>query len=266
VNVQRVRTIIEKEWAEVFKNRLVIFTVAALPLLFTLLPLGILYGTRSLGAGAAGGDVTDLPPAFLEACGDAAPHECFQVYLINQFLVLFMMMPLIIPTSIAAYSIVGEKTTRSLEPLLATPITTEELLAGKGLAAALPAVGAAWGAFLLFVALAPLAGATPGVVSRIFSPTWLMAVFVIGPLMAILSVNFAVMVSSRVTDPRVAEQISGVLIVPLMVLIFGQIGGLIVINLQLMLGVAVTLAVLDVGAVYLGAQIFQREAILTKWK
>ncbi len=266
MNLHRIRTIVDKEWAEVFKNQLVIWTVAALPLLFTLLPLGILFATRSVTPDAMSGDVTDLPKSFLNACGALAPYECFQVYLINQFLVLYMMMPLIIPTSIAAYSIVGEKTTRSLEPLLATPVTTEELLAGKGLAAALPAIGATWGAFLLFVALAPLAGATPTVVSRIFSPTWIVAVFVIGPLMAILAVNFAVMVSSRVTDPRTAEQLSGLLIVPIMGLIFGQIAGVIVINLPLMLGVAVTLAALDIGAIYLGAQVFQREAILTKWK
>lgn len=266
MNLQRIRTIVDKEWAEVFKNRLVIFTVAALPLLFTLLPLGILFATRNVASDAMSGDVTDLPQTFLAACGSMAAYECFQVYLINQFLVLYMMMPLIIPTSIAAYSIVGEKTTRSLEPLLATPVTTEELLAGKGLAAALPAIGATWGAFLLFIALAPLVGATPAVIGRIFSPTWIVAVFVIGPLMAILAVNFAVMVSSRVTDPRTAEQLSGLLIVPIMGLIFGQIAGVIVINLTLMLGVAVTLAALDVGAVYLGAQIFQREAILTKWK
>ena len=67
-----------------------------------------------------------------------------QIYLINEFLLLFMMMPLIIPITIAAYSIVGEKTTRSLEPLLATPITTAELLIGKGLAAAIPAIAATW--------------------------------------------------------------------------------------------------------------------------
>lgn len=266
MNLLRIRTIIDKEWAEVFKNRLVLLTVIALPLLFTVLPLGVLYGTRAtLGLGA-GRDVSDLPPSFLKACGDLPAFDCLQYYVLNQFLVLFMMMPLIIPTSIAAYSIVGEKTTRSLEPLLATPITTEELLLGKGLAAALPAIGASWLSFLLFVLGAPLAGAGAGVLARILSPTWLTAVFLIGPLMAVLAVNFAIMVSSRVSDPRAAEQITALLVLPLMLLIFGQIAGLFVINLPLMLAVAAGVAVLDVGAIYFGAQIFQRETILTKWK
>ena len=67
-------------------------------------------------------------------------------------------MPLMVPVTIAAYSIVGEKITRSLEPLLATPVTTTELLLGKGLAAALPGVGTAWacyGIFLIFAGSSP---------------------------------------------------------------------------------------------------------------
>jgi ABC-2 type transport system permease protein len=262
--VKHIQTIIDKEWAEVFKNRIVLFTVVFLPLIFTVLPLIILYVTRS--AGESGGDVADLPPQFLEACGNIAPGDCFQIFLINQFLVLFMLMPLIIPIAIAAYSIVGEKTTRSLEPLLATPITTEELLIGKGLAAALPAIFATWLGFVVFLVAAPFVGANPVLYAGILSPIWLLAIFVAGPLMAVLAVNFAIIISSRVNDPRVAEQISAVIVVPLMALVFGQVAGVIVLNLQFMLITIGILLILDVALVYVGARLFQRETILTKWK
>jgi ABC-2 type transport system permease protein len=262
--MSRIQTIIDKEWAEVFKNRVVLFTVGFMPLIFTLLPLGILYGTRS--AASAEGDVADLPPQFLAACGDIAPGECLQIYIVNQFMVLFMLMPLIIPIAIAAYSIVGEKTTRSLEPLLATPITTVELLVGKGLAAVIPAILATWGCFALFVVALPLIGVSPAVSASLLSPMWLLAILGAGPLMAVMAVNIAVIVSSRVSDPRVAEQISAVVVVPLLAVLFGQIAGVILLDLRFMLtGVSVLLAV-DVGLVYLGARLFQREAILTKWK
>jgi len=39
-----------------------------------------------------------------------------------------------------------------------------------------------------------------------------------------------------------------------------------VVNARLMLLVAAVLVVLDIGFVYLGARLFQREAILTRWK
>jgi ABC-type Na+ efflux pump permease subunit len=265
--MKRILTIIDKEWAEVFKNRVVLMTIVILPLVFTLLPLGILYATRT--GETPGGSSTDVPPSFEEMCAQTpgvTGGECVQVFILNEFLLLYMMMPLAIPVAIAAYSIVGEKTTRSLEPLLATPITTEELMAGKGLAAVIPAILATWGAFAIFVVGMPLVGASPAVYRSLFSPTWLVAVVVVGPLLAALAVNFAIIVSSRVSDPRTAEQVSMVIIVPLLGLLFGQIAGVLVLNVQLMVGVAVALVVLDLGLIYLGARWFQRETILTQWK
>src|SRR5262245_19223671 len=265
MNLQRIQTIIDKEWAEVFKNRLVLFTVVFLPLLFVVLPLGALAGTRVAGGSAAPGR-GDLPPQFAAACGSLAPGDCLQYFILNQFMILFMIMPLVIPISIASYSIVGEKTTRSLEPLLATPISTSELLLAKALAATIPAVLATWAGFFIFVVLAPVFGASAAVVQHILNPIWFVAIFVIGPLIAILAVNFAVLVSSRVTDPRVAEQISAVIIVPLLAVLFGQIAGIIVLNLTFMLVSVVVLVLLDIGVAILGTRLFQRETILTKWK
>jgi ABC-2 type transport system permease protein len=265
--LNRIRTIVDKEWAEVFKNRLVLFTVGFLPLIFTVMPLGILYATRgAMSDGSAAGDVSDLPPAIIAACGPVTPFECFQIYLMNQMLVLFMLMPLIIPISIAAYSIVGEKTTRSLEPLLATPITTVELLTGKALAAVIPAILATWGGFLVFVLGVPLVGGGAAALRAVLNPVWLLAVFVAGPLMAVIAVNFAVIISSRTSDPRVAEQLSAVLVVPLIVMIFGQIAGFITLNLTFMLAAIAVLAVAAVALIYLGVRFFERETILTKWK
>jgi ABC-2 type transport system permease protein len=262
MNSQRIRTIIDKEWAEVFKNRLVLFTVAFLPILFTVLPLGVLYSTRSSSSTAVG----DLPPQFQTMCGSLAGADCMQYFILNEFLILFMVMPLIIPISIASYSIVGEKTTRSLEPLLATPISTAELLLAKALAATIPAVLATWAGFAIFVLLAPVFGASASVVRQLLNPIWFVAVFIIGPLIAILAVNFAVLVSSRVTDPRVAEQISAVIIVPLLAVLFGQIAGIIVLDLRFMLAAVAVLVIIDIGVAALGARLFQRETILTKWK
>jgi ABC-2 type transport system permease protein len=227
----------------------------------------MLYVTGS-GMGDMG-DITsaDVPVEFLAACSDdMTGGECMQVYVVNQFLLLFMMMPVIIPVTIAAYSIVGEKATHSLEPLLATPITTSELLAGKSLAAALPAIFVGWAAFGLFALALPLIGVSGPVIGYITGPTWLLAILVVGPLMAIASVNFSLFVSSRVNDPRTAEQVASLLILPILGLIFAQLAGIIVINVLVMLSFIGGMILLDIGMIYLGATIFQRENILTRWK
>jgi ABC-2 type transport system permease protein len=263
--MERIITIVDKEWSEVFKNRLVLFTVAFMPVLFTALPL-IVLSITSHGGSLNGVSTTDLPPSFLKACNNLPAADCVQVYVLNQFLLLFMLMPLIIPVAIAAYSIVGEKTTRSLEPLLATPITTAELLTGKSLAAALPGIAATWVCFIIFVLLAPLVGARPAVLLSLLNGVWLLAVFAAGPLMAVMAVIVAVIVSSRVSDPRTAEQLSAVVIVPILGIVFAQIAGVIVLNVQFMLTAISALAAVDLALVYVGARLFQRETILTKWK
>src|SRR5690606_7520412 len=134
--MKHIKTIINKEWSEVVKNRWVISTMTPLPLMFTALP-SVMRATTGGSAlsPAIGLESSGLPAGFVAGCAGLSATDCMQIYLLNQFMLMFMMMPLMIPTTIAAYSIVGEKTTRSLEPLLATPITTIELLAGKGLAA-----------------------------------------------------------------------------------------------------------------------------------
>lgn len=263
--MDKIKTIIRKEWAEVFRNRMVLFTVAFLPLIMTALPLGILYAMR--GESVATATATDMPEQVSAYCPpNLNGAECFQVYMVSNFMIMFMILPLAIPATISAYSIVGEKTTRSLEPLLATPITTTELLVGKSLSAALPAIGATYAAFGLFLAGAWFLIPNRELFMALLDARWLLAVFLIGPLMALMAVSISVMVSSRVNDPRVAEQISMVVILPVLAIFFGQLGGLFVFNRQLAIVSAVVLAILDVLLVYFAVRLFQREVILTRWK
>ncbi|MGD8807469.1 MAG: ABC transporter permease subunit, partial [Chloroflexota bacterium] len=143
--MQKIWTIVAKEWSEVFKNRLVLFTVIFMPLIFVALPLIMLATMDSLGADSInGGGELGINEA---SCVGISEAECVQVYMLDIFTLLFMILPISIPVTIAAYSIVGEKASHSLEPLLATPITTGELLTGKALSAAIPAIVATWFSF-----------------------------------------------------------------------------------------------------------------------
>jgi ABC-2 type transport system permease protein len=234
-------------------------------LILTAIPLGILFSTSGdVGLAEAS---SEMPEAYNALCpAELSAGECFQVFLVSQFMIMFMIMPLTIPTTIAAYSIIGEKTSRSLEPLLATPISTVELLTAKGLSAALPAIGATFLAFGLFLLGALAIGVDQSVFWALLDPRWLLAVLLVGPLLALLAVALSVMISSRVNDPRVAEQMAAVVIVPVMAVFFGQMAGLFVLNSQLVLIAAFVLVLIDAGMIYMAVQLFQRETILTRWK
>lgn len=263
--MNKIETIVRKEWAEVFKNRLVLFTVAFLPLIMTVIPLGILFSMR--GDSALSSATSSMPEQFNAFCpANLSGGECFQVYMVSQFMIMFMILPLAIPSTISAYSIVGEKTTRSLEPLLATPISTTELLVGKSLAAMIPAVIATYLAFGIYAVGAWILVPNKLLLGALLDLRWLIAIFIVGPLMALMAVSVSVMVSSRVNDPRVAEQLSMVVIIPVLAVFFGQLAGLFVINQQLILVSALILIIFDAFLIYLSVQLFQRETILTRWK
>ena len=263
--MNKIQTIIRKEWSEVFKNKMVLFTVAFLPLLLTAIPLGIIYFTASSGefAGATG----DMPDEFNAFCpSDFSGGDCFQVFIVSQFMIMFMIIPLAIPAAISSYSIVGEKVNRSLEPLLATPITTSELLIGKSLSAIIPALAATWTGFTIFIIGSWIMISNPEVIGNFLDGRWLIAIFIIGPLMALSAVSFSIIVSSRVNDPRVAEQVSMIIILPVLAAFFGQMAGIIVLNITFMLVSTLVLGLVDALLVYLSIRLFQRETIITRWK
>ncbi len=269
--MNKVRTIIWKEWAEVFKNRLVLFSVAFLPLIFVALPL---ISVGALGSEMGGADIPatvdsgNALPGYGELCVELelTEGECAQVYLVDIFTLLFMILPVMIPVTIAAYSIVGEKTARSLEPLLATPITTVELILGKSLSAIIPAVTATWLGYLVYAMGLQILLDNRAVAGRLFDPIWLIAIFLVGPLLTVLAVCVAIIISSRVSDPRVAEQLAGVIVLPVILLLTGQSIGFLILNRTMIAVAAVVIVLIDIGLVYLAVKTFERENILTRWK
>jgi ABC-2 type transport system permease protein len=265
--MDKIKTIIHKEWAEVFRNRMVLLITALLPLFLAVLPIAMLviFNTIDEDMSSVNTDSEQIMQLFNELCASLTEIECMQVYTLSLFLFMFMIIPVAIPVTIAAYSIVGEKTTHSLEPLLATPITTSELLLGKALAAITPAILATWLAYFIF-----LIGAyflvSDGVFRLILDPMWLLAIFVVGPLLALLAACTSLMISSRASDPRIAEQLSALIVLPLILLVIGQSIGLILIDSRVILILGVFVAILDVIMVIITVQLFERETILTRWK
>ncbi len=106
----------------------------------------------------------------------------------------------------------------------------------------------------------------PEIIGYFLAGRWLIAIFIIGPLMALSAVSFSIIVSSRVNDPRVAEQVSMIIILPVLAVFFGQMAGIIILNITFMLSSANVLALFDAVLVFLSIRLFQRETIITRWK
>lgn len=257
-----ISAIVGRDWEETLRNRLLLATILIPPVVLTIVPLiaGSLIEGRPLPDSIARTVIEQRPE-----WASLSPTEMTAAFGIQQFLVFFLMMPAYIPLSIASYSIVGEKTSRSLEAVLAAPIRTIELLSGKAISALLPGLLAGWLTYLAFVVLTGLLYG-PHLLGVVTDGSWLAGTFLLGPAIGLASVVAGVIVSARVNDPRTAQQIGGIVIVPLVGIAVVQAGGLILFGA---VGYALTAAVvLLISAIGLriGVRLFGRETILTRWR
>jgi len=193
------------------------------------------------------------------------PEGAIQAYIFQYFLVMLVLVPVTSAMSVAAFSVVGEKQARSLEPLLATPITTFELLGGKVLGAFVPSVVLTVASIAVYLVITA-ATARPGVFWTLLSPRSLALVFLMGPLAALAALQMAVCVSSRVNDARTAQQVGALVILPIAGLLVAQIFGILELTIPVVLGIALGLAVVNAGLMWLAIVLFDRETILTRWK
>ncbi|WP_376789024.1 ABC transporter permease subunit [Thermoflexus sp.] len=264
MNLHRIAAVIDKEIHDALRNRYIVMLMILLPILFAAIPILSLIGIRQIppSRASSGG----LPPALARRLAGLPPQAQLEVFLASQFMLLFWVAPLAIPMTIAAYSVVGEKREKALEPLLATPVTTGELLVGKALAAACPGIALSWAAYLLTVAAAHGIRLSPPARETFWGPVAWAQIFGLGPLITLLATLTGLMVSSRVNDPRLAEQIGMVVILPLMGLILAQSFGFLWLSGSLLGLIALFLLGVDALLIALAVTVFERETILTRWR
>ena len=261
---ERIFAVLDKEVHDALRNRYVAMLLVILPLLFLALPVATMIGLRQIPP--SWGSTGELPPALARRLADLPPQAQMEVFLIGQWMLLFWIGPMAIPMTIAAYSVVGEKREKALEPLLATSVTTAEVLAGKALAAALPGIGLSLLTYLGVVLGAALLRIHPAAFAVLWGPTAWLQVLVLGPLFTLMATLLGLMVSSRVNDPRLAEQIGMVVVLPLLGLIIAQSLGFLWLSETLPLLLALFLAGLDALLLALAVALFERETILTRWR
>ncbi|MEN3010423.1 MAG: ABC transporter permease [Candidatus Bipolaricaulaceae bacterium] len=236
----RLRALILKEWAELFRIKMVLYGCLFLPLFM---------------AGMAG---------FLVWQGRNLPPEA-QAPLFNAALLYFLILPVMIPVTLAVYSVVGEKEQGTLEPLLATPLSDLELFLGKSLVAVIPALLLTWAVFGLFLLAASLL-LPGGIPEGVLGLPWLLSLFGLSPLLALFAALVAMLISSRASDSRAAYQFAGLAVVPALIPLLIYSVRLTAVDLRFVALEGGTLLALNAALLYLGIRAFRREDILIRWK
>ncbi|MGD0451714.1 MAG: ABC transporter permease subunit [Candidatus Bathyarchaeia archaeon] len=232
---------------KIFKRKtMVIYITVVFPLVVGIaFPLIVQY---ALHIGSGHGMTALTLPRFMDA-----------------FSIWFLIGSAIIPTTIASYSLVGEKIQKSLEPLLATPMTDGEILLGKTISGLVVPLGAIYAGSVIYMSLMDLV--THSTLGYLYYPNWhIGAILLVAPLICLLSVELNIIISSRVNDVRTAQQMGMLAALPFFgVYITSEIGVFAFndTNLLILAGVILVIAVV---VFFVSRITFQREEILTKWK
>ncbi|HEX8982766.1 MAG TPA: ABC transporter permease subunit [Ktedonobacterales bacterium] len=254
--MRKVVVILRKEFIDMLQQRTLLYTILLPPLMFVVIPLFFLQ----LGGNGSRASTLKVP-----SLQGLTLHEYTQGLVGTEFSNIFLLLSMVVPSVIAAYSIIGEKNDHTLEPLLATPVHRWQLLAGKILAALLPAVLLTWVGGGLFIAeLAIVTDAN--VVSHVITGGWLVLFIAGTPLLGLIAVAIMTAISSRVNDTRTAQQLSIWAVVPIVGIILGELSGQF--ELTVTAAIVATLILIPVAILLTwgAAQLFQRETILTRWK
>jgi len=253
--------IFKKEIKEVIKSKSIWFPSIILSLVFAvLLPIILSVGSGSLLKDP------DAAKLFSKILVGYDPFTALVMFLSKQLLIFLLLVPAMIPSLIAPTSITLEKESRTLEPLLATPIKTSELLLGKTLTSMIPSfVISTFNFILLSVTIDIVSYPKLGYI-LLPNTEWFITAFILSPLISFIITMVSITISSRTTDIKAAQGIGSAVILPIYAIIGMQIGGLFLLNTVYLLVTCLILAALCPLFLKLAIKVFDRENILTNWK
>jgi ABC-2 type transport system permease protein len=262
----RVRALMRKELIEVARNRAALLPVVIVGVLSLVLPFVIAVVIPTVTSRPLGSDPDLVAVSRTASSGRLLSADGrVQAFFFQQFLVVFLLVPITGAMALASHAVIGEKLARTLEPLLASPVTTSELLVAKVLGAFVPTVLITVVGLLLYGAAIGLLG-EPGVLRATCTARSAVLVAVVGPSATLVALQTAIVISSRVNDPRTAQQFAVLIIVPLIGLLIAQFTGTLWLS-------SATLALIGLGLfglwavlVMVSVPLFDRESILTRWR
>jgi ABC-type Na+ efflux pump permease subunit len=271
MNWRLIRAIAIKDLKEVRQNRMAWMPALIVPLIFAVaLPLVFLAIPRAFAGGDfMSGELDDLmgmvSPALAEQLEGLNPEQMVTVLLLGYLLApMFLIMPLMFAGIVGAESFVGEKERKTLEALLYSPASDQELFLGKLVASVIPAIALSLLCFAAYTIVLNLVGWP--IMGRIWFPLphWWPLMLWVAPAVATLGMAVSVIVSTRVSTFMEAYQFSGALVLPLLILVIGQIVGIISLSVGLMLGVGLLIWILDAVLIRIGLRIFRRSELIAR--
>ncbi|MBL9037574.1 MAG: ABC transporter permease [Archangium sp.] len=258
----RVLAVVWKDGVDLLKNKGLLYSMLALPAVIVVMPIGVVWAYVSRP------DDGNLK-VMAQYYDVSVPAERAVTFLVEKVLadwfVIYLVMPIFIPILISSHAVAGEKEKRTLEPLLASPVTPLELVIGKSLTSLVPSVALCIVAFALLCVGVDVVTAPLGEGLMLPNGMWLFGVLVVAPLFAFFGNGVAVLISARVGDARTAQQMAGLLVLPLIGMAAGQFGGWLKAGVGYYAAIGGVVLLLDVAILLAARRLFDRERLMSRW-
>jgi len=272
MNTRKIFAIVRKDLKVASQNKGVLLPLIIVPLIFFVVLPWLVSLVPSLVniAGVSANNLNDIqglinrmPTGFqLELAGYDNNQILIVFFLVYMMAPFFLIIPLMVASTIAADSFAGEKERKTLEALLYTPTTDRELFIAKLLSGWLAAIAVALVGFVLYVVMANAAAWSQ--MRHIFFPNamWLVLIFWVVPALPGLGLGVMVLVSARAQGFQDAYQLGSLVVLPVLLLVFGQVSGVMYFNVGVVLLMGLVIWLLDGLLIYLGSRSFQRNRLL----
>ena len=271
MNWRGIRAVVRKDLTVVLRAKAVLIPLILVPVILqVLMPAGM--GIAANLIPSASNDLQDLdqllkamPPAVVQQTAGLSDQQLFLVLMLVYFFApLFLIVPLMVSSVFAADSFAGEKERKTLEALIYTPLTDQEMVLGKMLAAWIPAVLVAIGSFLAYTVVVNATGWP--LMGRLFFPNWMwiVLVFWVAPAASAVGLAATILVSARVRTFQEAYQLGGVVVLPIVMLMFGQMAGVLFFSVPVTAILGLVLWLIAGALLWFAIRTFQRSEMIAQ--
>jgi hypothetical protein len=267
INRAAVLAIAGRDLRIVIRSRAVLVPMLLVPVLLLLTPpLALVAATTAPESLAA--ELTPLLvrlPADLSAqLPDEPARRTVVLLLVYVFAPLYLLVPVLVASVIAADTVVGERQRGTLEGLLHSPTTDREMLLGKllapwGMAAVVAVIGA-----VAYGAVSNQALAQYGLPAAFPNVPWAVLVLWVAPAASGLGVALVVAVSARVKTFHEATQVASIVVLPIVGLVVAQFAGLVLFDTLLLVLLGGMLWLLTLLLLRVAHRSFTRDRLLTR--
>ena len=236
--------LIKKDIRAIASNKRLFSVLWIIPIVFTVVFPTIFILTTTL-APLGSNDLQEL--IYLLPSGAKSGDlrtDIINVIFNNILPVFFLLIPIMAASVMAASSFVGEKEKHTLETLLYCPLTLKQIFSAKVFASFI---------LSMFVSITSFAIMITVVETELWffmgdlilpNISWLVLMLLVSPAISLIAITLIVRGSAKAQSVEESQQRSIFLILPIILLAAGQFTGVMLINVWILLGLGIALAVI----------------------